>query len=131
MNVFIAHSVRDREMVATLVTVLGDDGHEVFLPAEMAASGQVLSAVSAAIRSADVLVRRVEFADPLRRAGLDRVDGSVIEIGDFVSFFAKLFWRDIASSFAYCKRRVVRRGHGVAPRRVVGDLRSLAQLDRR
>lgn len=56
MNVFIAHSVRDHEIVATLVDVLRENGHDVFVSTEMAAGENVLSEISAAIRSADVLV---------------------------------------------------------------------------
>ncbi len=64
MNVFIAHSVRDREIVATLVKVLRDDGHEVFVATEIAASVDILSAISAAIRAADVLIAVVTAENP-------------------------------------------------------------------
>jgi hypothetical protein len=56
MKVFIAHSIRDREIVTTLVNVLREDGQEVFVPTEIVSGENLLSVVSAAIRSADVLV---------------------------------------------------------------------------
>lgn len=56
MKIFIAYSSRDRELVETLVTLLREDGHIVFHAAEMAATANLLSEISAMIRSADVLI---------------------------------------------------------------------------
>jgi HJR/Mrr/RecB family endonuclease len=64
MKVFIAHSVRDRELVVTLVNLLREDGHEVFVASEIAAPANVLSVISSAIRSADVLVAIVTASNP-------------------------------------------------------------------
>lgn len=64
MKVFIAHSVRDRELVTSIRTLLLEDGHDVFVPTEVASGGNVLSEISAAIRSADVLVAVVTAGNP-------------------------------------------------------------------
>jgi hypothetical protein len=64
MKVFIAHSSRDRELVAGLVTLLREDGHDVFDPTAIVAAGNVLSEISAAIRSADVVVAVVTAGNP-------------------------------------------------------------------
>jgi len=56
MKVFIAHSARDEELVATVVAQFRKGDHDVFVPEEITAGGNILSEISAAIRSADVLV---------------------------------------------------------------------------
>ncbi len=64
MKVFIAHSTRDRDLVANLVTLLREDRHEVFVPTEMEAPENVLSEISSFIRSADVLIAIVTSGNP-------------------------------------------------------------------
>jgi CspA family cold shock protein len=64
MKVFISHSVGDRELVATLVNLLREDGHEAFVPSETAIPGNAPSAVSSAIRSADALVAVITASSP-------------------------------------------------------------------
>ena len=64
MKVFIVHSVRDRELVTSVVNLLREDGQEVFVSAELAVTGNFLSEISAAIRSADVLVAVVTAGNP-------------------------------------------------------------------
>ncbi len=64
MKVFIAHSVRDRELVSSIVTLLREDGHTVFIATELSAGGNMLLEISAAIRSVDVLVAVVTAGNP-------------------------------------------------------------------
>jgi len=64
MKVFLAHSARDRDLVAAVVTHLGNDGHETVRPDEMASPSNVLSEISAALRSADVVVAIVAGTNP-------------------------------------------------------------------
>jgi len=64
MKVFIAHSSRDTELVNNLGAILREDGHEVFDPATIAIPGNVLSEISARIRSADALVAVVRASNP-------------------------------------------------------------------
>jgi len=56
MKVYLAHSIRDRDAVDTLCQVLRNEGHEVFVAAQVSFGGNLVSEVSAAIRSADALV---------------------------------------------------------------------------
>lgn len=64
MKVFIAHSVRDRELVGGVVTLLREAGHDVFVPEEIVATGNLFSEISAAIRSADLLLAVVTASNP-------------------------------------------------------------------
>lgn len=64
MKVFVAHSIRDRELVAGVVALLREDGHDVFVPDDIVATGNLLSEISAAIRSADVVVAMVTGSNP-------------------------------------------------------------------
>lgn len=64
MKIFIAHSARDRELVAGVVALLREDRHEVFVPEEIASTANLLSEISAAIRSADVVVAMVTGGNP-------------------------------------------------------------------
>ncbi len=67
MKVFIAHSFRDRDLFAGIEILLLEGGHDVFNPEEMAVTGNIgniLSEISAAIRSADVLVAVVTATNP-------------------------------------------------------------------
>src|SRR5438046_1918566 len=64
MKVFLAHSTRDRELADGVVALLRDDGHDVFRPGEIAATTHLLSEISAAIRSADVVVAIVTGGNP-------------------------------------------------------------------
>jgi len=64
MKLFIAHSVRDRELATSVVTLLREDGHDVFVPEETLTPGNLLSEISAAIRSADVLIAVVTASNP-------------------------------------------------------------------
>jgi hypothetical protein len=64
MKVFIAHSLRDSELVTSLLTLLREDGHDVFAPTDAAVSADLLSEISAAIRSADVLIAIVKGGSP-------------------------------------------------------------------
>jgi HJR/Mrr/RecB family endonuclease len=64
MKVFIAHSVRDRDLVTSIGTFLREDGHDVFVATEVPTGWNVLSEISAAIRSADVLVAVVTAGNP-------------------------------------------------------------------
>ena len=64
MKIFVAHSTRDRDLVASLVTLLREDGHDVFVPMEKIMTGNLLSEISAAIRSADVFVALVTSGNP-------------------------------------------------------------------
>jgi hypothetical protein len=63
MKVFVAHSIRDRDFVDVLARVMREDGHEVHLPADLAAGTNISSAISATVRSADVFVAVVSFAN--------------------------------------------------------------------
>ena len=56
MKVFIAHSVRDRELVIGMVTLLRKESHDVLVSLEMTATKDLLSEISAAIRSADIFI---------------------------------------------------------------------------
>lgn len=64
MKVFIAHSAKDREFVASIATQLRAEGHEVFRPNELTAQGDLLSLISSALRSADVVLAIVSNANP-------------------------------------------------------------------
>jgi hypothetical protein len=64
MKVFIAHSSRDLDLVTSLITILREDGHEVFHPHSIAAGHSVISEISARIRSADVLIAVVRNGNP-------------------------------------------------------------------
>jgi hypothetical protein len=64
MKVFVAHSFRDRDLVHAMAVHLRDDGHSVFRPEEMAAPADLLSEISAALRSADVVVAIVTASNP-------------------------------------------------------------------
>lgn len=64
MNVFIAHSERDRDLVAGLVALLREDGHTVLVPSEMKAGANIFAEISAGIRSADVLIAVVTPGNP-------------------------------------------------------------------
>jgi hypothetical protein len=63
MKVFIAHSSRDRQLVEGLVSILREEGHDIFEPTAIAPGGSLLSEISSAIRSADVLVAVVTGAN--------------------------------------------------------------------
>lgn len=56
MRVFIAHSYRDREIVTKLTQALGEQGHHVVDPFVAEFGHDLLSEVSASIRSADAMV---------------------------------------------------------------------------
>lgn len=64
MKVFLAHSARDRDLVAAVMAHLRNDGHETVRPDEMVSSGDLLSEISAALRSADVVVAIVTDKNP-------------------------------------------------------------------
>jgi hypothetical protein len=64
MRVFVAHSFRDRDLVHAVVAHLRDDGHTVFRPEETAAPADLLSEISAGLRSADVVVAIVTASNP-------------------------------------------------------------------
>ncbi len=64
MKVFISHASRDRDFVAILMKILQDEGHEVFDPARETHGEILVSEVSAAIHSADVLVAIVTASNP-------------------------------------------------------------------
>jgi Holliday junction resolvase len=64
MKVFVAHSDGDQELAASVVTLLREDGHEVFVAAEAVTTGNLLSEISAAIRSADVLIAVLTGSNP-------------------------------------------------------------------
>ncbi|HEY4942361.1 MAG TPA: restriction endonuclease [Rhizomicrobium sp.] len=56
MNVFIAHSARDRELVADVIEQLKRDGQNVYEPSQEIFGETALSRISAAIRSADIFI---------------------------------------------------------------------------
>lgn len=64
MKVFVAHSFRDRDLVDAVAAYLRDHGHSLFRPEEMAAPADLLSEISAALRSADVVVAIVTASNP-------------------------------------------------------------------
>jgi hypothetical protein len=64
MKVFLAHSMKDRDLAAAVVEHLRDDGHEVARPDEMTTPGAPLSEIFAALRSANVVVAIVSGDDP-------------------------------------------------------------------
>ena len=64
MKVFVTHSMADRDLVTGLATLLRESGDTVFVPAELTGGQDVLSQVSAAIRSADVVVAVSPLATP-------------------------------------------------------------------
>ena len=64
MKVFVTHSMADRDLVTGLATLLRESGDTVFVPAELTGGQDVLSQVSAAIRSADVVVAVLTVGNP-------------------------------------------------------------------
>jgi hypothetical protein len=64
MKVFLAHSARDRDLAAAVATHLRSDGHEAIRPDEIVAPADLLSAISSALRSADVVVAIVNGTNP-------------------------------------------------------------------
>src|ERR1700733_10435610 len=64
MKVFISHASRDRDFVAILMKILQDEGHEVFDPARETHGEILVSEVSAAIHSAELLVAIVTASNP-------------------------------------------------------------------
>lgn len=64
MKVFLAHSARDRELVAAVATQLRNEGHDAVRPDELAAPADLLSLISSALRSADVVVAIVAGTNP-------------------------------------------------------------------
>jgi HJR/Mrr/RecB family endonuclease len=64
MKVFIAHSHKDNELATIVAALLHDAGHEAFTPMEMSAGDNVLAQISAAIRSADLLVAILSGVNP-------------------------------------------------------------------
>jgi nucleoside 2-deoxyribosyltransferase len=64
MKVFFAHSARDRELVTAIANHLRNDGHEPVRPDELGAQADLLSEISAALRSADVVVAIVTGTNP-------------------------------------------------------------------
>jgi restriction endonuclease/TIR domain-containing protein len=64
MKVFLAHSAKDRHLATAVATHLRSDGHETIRPDEMVAADNILSAISSALRSADVVVAIVNGANP-------------------------------------------------------------------
>jgi hypothetical protein len=64
MKIFLAHSTRDHDLAAAFATHLRSDGHETIRPDEISASADFASAVSSALRSADVVVAIVNDSDP-------------------------------------------------------------------
>jgi hypothetical protein len=64
MKVFIAHSSQDVDLVASLMSILREHGHDVFDPAGVTAGANVLSEIAAGLRSADVLVAVVRGGNP-------------------------------------------------------------------
>lgn len=64
MKVFLAHSVRDRDLVTAVATHLRSDGHETIRPDELVATADLLSLISSALRSADVVVAIVSGTNP-------------------------------------------------------------------
>ena len=63
MKVFIAHSSRDHEFVASIAKQFRDSGHDVFVPVSVKAGEDSSSEISAAIRSANVVVAVVTAAN--------------------------------------------------------------------
>jgi HJR/Mrr/RecB family endonuclease len=64
MKVFISHASRDREFVAILVRLLQDEGYEVFEPGRETPGDIILSEISAAVHSADVMIAVVTASNP-------------------------------------------------------------------
>ena len=64
MRVFVAHSVRDRDLVALLARALHEHGHETVAPFAAEFGSDVLSDVSASIRSADAMVAVLTSVTP-------------------------------------------------------------------
>lgn len=64
MKVFVAHSFEDRDLVAAVANHLRSDGHTIFRPDDLAIAGDVLAEISAALRSADVVIAIVTHSNP-------------------------------------------------------------------
>lgn len=64
MKIFMTHSTRDQEFVESVSSHFQNEGHSVFMPTKILAGGNILSEISAAIRSADVLVAVVTTDNP-------------------------------------------------------------------
>lgn len=64
MKVFIAYSSRDRELVANVTVLLHEEGHEVLDPMDIKSDRDIISQISADIRSADALIAVVTAGNP-------------------------------------------------------------------
>ncbi|MGP0073543.1 MAG: toll/interleukin-1 receptor domain-containing protein, partial [Bryobacteraceae bacterium] len=64
MKVFISHASRDRDFVAILMRLLQDEGYEVFEPGRETPGDIILSEISAAVHSADVMIAVVTASNP-------------------------------------------------------------------
>lgn len=64
MKVFLAHSAKDRELVAAVAEHLRTDGHDAIRPEQLFAPGDLLSLISSALRSADVVVAVISGSNP-------------------------------------------------------------------
>lgn len=64
MKIFLAHSGKDRDLVGAIVAHLRDAGHETFRADEIITGANALSEISAALRSADVVIAMVTGSNP-------------------------------------------------------------------
>lgn len=56
MKVYITHSIQNNEFVVTLVELLREDGHEVFMSSETVANTTKVTLVFSSLRSIDVFI---------------------------------------------------------------------------